>query len=97
MSNHYHCTRHRSTDVGGDISTSSWWYPDGSGRILATVILVQTSTGWEDGGCCRLRPLQKMVELTLAWSLDFSRTGQKVKTVCLPARSTLILLSYSSQ
>ena len=55
-----------------------------------------TENGVTDSGryrkwCYRLQPLQKMVELIPTGSLDFFRTGQKVRTVCLPARSTLIL------
>ena len=38
-----------------------------------------------------------MVDVTPIGSLDFYRTGQKVRTECLLARSTLILPSVSAE
>ena len=73
--------RQLTADVGRDNSASDWWYT------------VSPHRSWSELGKHKYRP-----GLTLTWgSLVFSRTGQKVRTVCLPARSTLILLTYSGQ
>ena len=53
---------------------------------------VSPHRSWSELGKHKYRP-----GLTLTREFSFSRTGQKVRTVCLPARSTLILLTYSAQ
>ena len=88
--------RRHSIDDCRDVSPSYRGNTVGPGRGQQTEVAPTT----EDGGCW-LRPLQKMVLQTPAvtenggvnsdWEFRFFRTGQKVRTVCLPAWSTLIL------
>ena len=58
-----------------------WWGAVGVGRGRSAEVGLLQGTGW----------------LQLHPEFRYFRTGQKVRTVCLSARSTLILLTFSNQ